>query len=80
MLLVLMMLVLEKVVIVGEAGTGVAVGVENSSKSVDDLGGGADRDGDVNGGDNNRGGESDDGVLKHSLCGRFVEGAAYKKH
>lgn len=73
--LVLMILVLETlVVIVGEAVTEVAVGVESGSKSVGDVGRGADRDGDVNGGDNDRGGESDDG------CGRFVEGVVYKKH
>lgn len=41
--------------------TEVAVRVESGSKSVDDVGRGADRDGDVNGGDNDRGGESDDG-------------------
>ena len=41
--------------------TEVAVRVESGSKSVDDVGRGSDRDGDVNGGDNDRGGESDDG-------------------
>lgn len=57
-----MILVLETLVVtVGEAVTEVAVGVESDSESVDDVGRGADRDGDVNGGDNARGGESDGG-------------------
>lgn len=60
--LVLMILVLETLVVtVGEAVTEVAVGVESDSESVGDVGRGADRDGDVNGGDNARGGESDGG-------------------